>query len=182
MVDARGWPPEARMSEHEADRRAEFVRRAVRTYQGPLISYAQRFLGDVDAARDVVQEVFLRLCRQQWATVEPKLSEWLFTVCRNAALDLRRKLGRGGPLQIDLVDQRTGPAQLSERNDSAQMVLTILETLPPNQQEVIILKIQHHLSYREISSITGQSVGNVGFLLSTGLKSLRARLAVEAQP
>src|SRR6185437_8892654 len=138
------WPTEARMIEHEADAWADFVRRAVRTYEGPLISYAQRFLGDMDAARDVVQEVFLRLCRQDRANIEPKLAEWLFRVCRNAAMDLRRKLGRGGPLQIDLVDHRIGPAQLIEHNDSARIVLEMLATLPLNQQEVIILKIQHH--------------------------------------
>ena len=41
-----------------------WVRRAVDRYEGPLTLYAARLLGDADAARDVVQETFLRLCTQ----------------------------------------------------------------------------------------------------------------------
>jgi RNA polymerase sigma-70 factor (ECF subfamily) len=47
--------------------------------------------------------------------------------------------------------------------------------LPKNQQEVIRLKFQHGLSYKEISTVTNLSVTNVGFLIHTGLKVLRER-------
>ena len=49
----------------------------------------------------------------------------------------------------------------------------MLARLPENQQEVIRLKFQQGLSYKEISSVTGLSVTNVGFLIHTGLKRLR---------
>jgi RNA polymerase sigma-70 factor (ECF subfamily) len=52
----------------------------------------------------------------------------------------------------------------------------MLETLPPNQREVIRLKFQNGFSYREISRISGHSVSNVGFLIHTGMKTLRQRL------
>ena len=48
------------MMPSDADR--QFVREAVRRLEGPLTRYAARLLGDDDAARDVVQESFLRLC------------------------------------------------------------------------------------------------------------------------
>ncbi len=51
-----------------------------------------------------------------------------------------------------------------------------LEQLPENQREVIRLKFQQELSYKEISEATGLAVGNVGFLLHTGLKRLRSLL------
>jgi RNA polymerase sigma-70 factor (ECF subfamily) len=50
--------------------------------------------------------------------------------------------------------------------------------LPDSQQEVIRLRFQEGFSYKEISRITGFSVGNVGYLLHVGLKSLRGRLGV----
>jgi len=49
----------------------------------------------------------------------------------------------------------------------------ILNTLPANQQEVLRLKFQGDLSYQEISRITDLSMGNVGFLIHTGLKTIR---------
>ena len=61
----------------------EWVRAAVGRFEGPLTLYATRLLRDVEAARDVVQETFLRLCTQDRAQVESHLAEWLFTVCRN---------------------------------------------------------------------------------------------------
>ena len=45
-----------------------------------------------------------------------------------------------------------------------------------NQQEVLRLKFQHGLSYREISGVTELTVSHVGVLIHNGLKALRARL------
>ena len=63
-----------------------------------------------------------------------------------------------------------------EQKEELGRVLRILQTLPRNQQEVIRLKFQNGLSYREISEVTKLSVSNVGFLLHTGLKTVRQKL------
>ena len=52
-------------------------------------------------------------------------------------------------------------------------VMRMLERLSDNQREVIVLKFQQDLSYREIQTITGLTTGNIGFLIHTGLKRLR---------
>ena len=54
--------------------------------------------------------------------------------------------------------------------------MQLLDGLPANQQEVIRLKFQHGFSYREISQISGHSVTNVGFLIHSGMKTLRQRM------
>ena len=73
---------------------------------------------------------------------------------------------------------RDGDPQLAaQRRDSAQHANTLMDGLPANQQEVIRLKVEGGLSYREISELTGLSVSNVGYLLHVGLTSIRARLA-----
>ena len=51
-----------------------------------------------------------------------------------------------------------------------------LRALPPNQQEVIRLKFQHGLKYKEIAAVTGLSVSNVGFLIHTAIKQMRGTL------
>jgi RNA polymerase sigma-70 factor (ECF subfamily) len=49
--------------------------------------------------------------------------------------------------------------------------------LPANQREVLYLKFQQGLSYKEIGKVTGHSVSNVGFLIHTGMKTLRGKVA-----
>jgi RNA polymerase sigma-70 factor (ECF subfamily) len=67
-----------------------------------------------------------------------------------------------------------------ERQESANALFRLLDALSPNQREVIRLKFQNDLSYREIAEVTRLSVTNVGFLLHTGLKNLRELLREQA--
>jgi RNA polymerase sigma-70 factor (ECF subfamily) len=73
------------------------------------------------------------------------------------------------------------PAGAAETRDEASRALRLLADLPENQREVLDLKFRHGLMYREIADVTGLSAGNVGFLIHTGLKTLRARMAAKAR-
>lgn len=160
---------------------AAWIRSAVERYEGPLTLYAARLLGDTEAARDVVQETFLRLCSQGKDRIDGRLAEWLFTVCRNRALDVLRKESRMSRLSDVQVSVRAstdpGPPEVAERRESTTLVLGLLDSLPPGQREVIRLKFQNGFSYREISRISGHSIGNVGYLIHVGLKTIRGKLA-----
>ena len=128
-----------------------------------------------------MQDTFLRLCSRQREEIGGRLAEWLFTVCRNRALDVLRKEGRMTRLGDEQVhtcrSPDPDPADAAELRDSAARVLAGLDALPDSQRDVIRLKFQNGFSYREISRISGHSVSNVGFLIHTGLKTLRKRLA-----
>jgi RNA polymerase sigma factor (sigma-70 family) len=153
-------------------------------YEIPLTRYAAHITGDVERAREVVQDTFLKLCRQKPAEIRNHLAQWLYTVCRNRALDVRRKERRMTGIsdaQLQL-QAHSGPvfSAALEKEEQLADVLKILNTLPANQQEVLRLKFQSDLSYDEISRITSLTVGNVGFLIHTGLKTIRER--VRTQP
>ena len=111
-------------------------------------------------------------------------SAWLFTVTRNRALDHLRKNRRIIPMTLpdDRPCAAPGPAATLERRESAASLFSLLDALSPNQREVIRLKFQNDLSYREIADVTQLSVTNVGFLLHTGLKKLRALLREQPLP
>lgn len=163
-----------------------WVLEAVERHEQALVLYAARLLGDQDAARDVVQDTYLKLCRQERDRIEPHLTEWLFTVCRNRALDLLRRRGRVTSLLEEHGEQATSPdpppGEAMEQTEEAAQVMMLLQSLPPSQQEVIRLRFQNGFSYREISGITGHSVTNVGYLMHAGMKTLRMRLrAVQAR-
>jgi RNA polymerase sigma-70 factor (ECF subfamily) len=123
------------------------------------------------------------LLKEDRAAIEPHLAEWLYTVCRNKALDVRRKESRVSSLnEVSASFEPAldpGPDEILDRRESAAKALKYLARLPDNQQECIRLKFQQGLSYKEISAVTKLSVSNVGFLIHTGLKSLRQRMASE---
>ena len=155
-------------------------------YEGPLLRYATRITGDLERGRDVVQDAFPRLCREDRAKVDGHLAEWLFTVCRHRALDVRRKEKRMRPITpAQAAAQPSGEpdqASAAEHRDMAHHVLRLVERLPQNQQEVVRLKFQAGLSYREISRVTELSASNVGYLIHTAIGTLRRQLQVDLEP
>jgi len=168
------------MSSPVADSLESWLKETVARWESDLLRYARHLVGDVERARDVVQETFLKLCQQDRKQLDGHLVEWLFTVCRNGALDVRRKEQRMTTMTLDAVMESVGfdppPDQAAEQRDESNRVLRLIAGLPANQQEVLRLKFQSNLSYREISSITGLSESNVGFLIHVGIKALRERL------
>ena len=147
-----------------------WLQAAVSRFETALTHYAARLVGG-ERAKDVVQDTFVSLCGQRREDVEARLGAWLFTVCRNRALDVLRKEQRLVPLDRD----RAAPG-LAEVRVEARQALAVLGTLPADQQRVIRLKLQSGLSYKEIAAATGLSVSNVGYLIHVGLKSLRAKM------
>ena len=163
-----------------AETREEFVEQALAEFEGPLIGYAMGIVHDLERARDVVQDTFIRLYQQDRDKVSRGLKTWLFTVCRNRALDILRKEKRMVELDdeaaVRIRSSDAGPDDATDWDERVGQVMQALDRLSENQREVIRLKFQQGLSYKEISEVTNLSTGNVGFLLHTGLKRLRTFL------
>ncbi|MBL9151683.1 MAG: sigma-70 family RNA polymerase sigma factor [Verrucomicrobiales bacterium] len=184
MKDTRTPPAAAATDPMPEDTPESMVETAHRDFEGPLIGYAAGLLGgDWERARDVVQDTFLKLYQQDPATVQGRLKSWLYTVTRNRAIDILRK---DKPMTLSsseafeaIDDWRLDPAAEAERSESHAEVLRLVERLPENQREVIRLKFQADLSYKEIAEITDLSVSNVGFLLHTGIKRLRVLMGLD---
>lgn len=163
----------------------DLVRRAVTEFESILTGYTCNLTGDLEMARDVVQETFIKLYAQDPAKLDgPGLKSWLFTVCRNRSLDLMRRRRRLVSIEDSPVDQFADTAATPDRraadSDETALVLATFRRLPANQAEVLRLKFQNDLTYQEIAEVTGLSATNVGFLIHTGLKRLRTLLAPEA--
>jgi RNA polymerase sigma factor (sigma-70 family) len=157
--------------------KSRWIADALKLHESSLLRYARWILSDLESAREVVQETFLRLCREDPARVDGHLAQWLFTVCRNLAFDARKKEARMTPLgdtEIAVLPD------LDERRAVSQ-ILQVVETLPKNQREVIHLKFQCDLSYKEISEITKLSVSNVGFLIHSAVRAIRKQMLSEAE-
>lgn len=155
----------------------EGIQQLLARHEASLIRYAYRITRNAEQARDVVQETFLKLCREFPAEINGHAAAWLYTVCRNRAIDMRRKEQRMSPT----LDVQRATSHESERDphdavvmqDEFRQIFEKMKHLPENQQEVIRLKFQSGLSYKEISEVTGESISQVGVLIHRGIKTLR---------
>jgi RNA polymerase sigma factor (sigma-70 family) len=156
-----------------------WIHAALERHEAALVGFAARITGDLEAARDVVQETYLKLCAERREAVEPHLAEWLFTVCRRGALDVRRKRNRA-ETEVEDMDRHAssdGAVGALEVEEEGARAIALLGRLPEKQREALRLRFQGGLSYKEIARVTDQSIGNVGWLIHMGLKSLREQLA-----
>ena len=148
----------------------------------PLIAYALRLLnGNVEAARDCVQESFLRLCRESQSNVEGHVDAWLFKTCRNRAMDHHRQEARmiidsdSSALATALARSAEPAGHLAQREEQAKLQDQIAR-LPTREQEVLSLRLGQGLSYKQIAEITDMSVSHVGVILHEAVTKLRTAM------
>lgn len=169
--------------------REAWVAGALDRYERPLLQYAARITQNGETARDVVQETFLRLCQADPAKIGDHLAPWLYTVCRNHALNVCQKEARKNSLyerREAAYEPVTGRENLTadagvlaERQEFHQRVRAIIDGLPHVQQEAFWLKFRDGLTYREISGVMGVSLGTVSAAVCTALNVLRHELRSE---
>ena len=166
------------------DEKREWLRGVLQRHGPALRRYAARLTGDVALADAVVQTTLRKLMAATPQPAEDKLAEWLFRVGRNSAVDSnrgRRTSGSaseaGAPAGDDEGDAtpapKAGPRSPSSKT-GGDPLLAALNKLNQVQQEVLRLKFQHGMNYREIGGILNLTVPNVGILIHGAMKQLRA--------
>ncbi len=155
----------------------QFFNETLQRYERPLIRYAQNLVGQLDDARDIVQDVFLRLSQSVHTLDQERIAPWLFTVCKNRATDHLRKHHRLVVMETETLDLEISPAAAPgfemEQEETSATLHRLLKTLPEKQREAIRMKFIAGLSYKEISTVMKTSVGNVGYLIHHGVNAMR---------
>jgi RNA polymerase sigma-70 factor (ECF subfamily) len=151
--------------------------------ESPLLAYARRLLGDFAVAEDVVQEAFMKLHTQFQKVLTPQ--PWLYRTVHNLAVDHQRRANRivlvGDSKDDempanDAVDSQPMPDEQIARWEGIGLVRLVLETLDERSRELIRLRFNEDLSYKEIADRTGLTVGHVGYLLHHALKAMAVEL------
>jgi RNA polymerase sigma factor (sigma-70 family) len=151
--------------------------------ESPLLAYARRLLGDFGVAEDVVQDAFMKLHSQfhQVRTPQP----WLYRAVHNLAVDHQRRANRivlvddrkpDDAPATDIADAQPMPDEQIARWEGIGLVRLVLETLDARSRELIRLRFEEDLSYKEIAERTGLTVGNVGYILHHALKAMALEL------
>ena len=149
----------AGMASGEEHAAAAFVRR----YQARVFGLALTIVGVPALAEDVAQDAFVKAWRHA-ATYDPRrgrVSTWLLTITRNAAIDaIRYRHEQGDELDTSLALRQA------------------LSELPPEQATPIVMMTFYGLTANEIATSNDVPLGTVKTRVRRGLRALRERLGV----
>lgn len=150
-------------------------------YKDKVYSIALRYSGDPAVAQDIAQDTFLKL----FASIgsfrgEANFDSWLYRLVVNACFDQKRKTRRLTPLIDGFLDLMPAPetSALDDvlRAEMSAHIREVVESLPPDQRMVIVLRYTEGLSYEEIAGILGCPAGTIASRLSRVHKVLERRL------
>ena len=148
-------------------------------YETRLVAYAARYTGSLDIAKDVCQEVFLKLItRPPRVLICDRLGPWLFRVTRNLAIDNKRRRKFELP---ELENDRTelaaegDPLQSVSQKSDAELVRHLVETLPRELRDVVELRIDGGTPFKDIAMILRIPQGTALWRMHRAVEILRQR-------
>jgi len=143
--------------------------------------------GDREIAKDLVSETFLgafQSIKNYKKRSGAKFSTWLFSIAHKKIIDYYRLQKNRKNISLEkvshsLVDNSESNLEKISKKQKQQLIIKYLAKLPPNLQEILILKFIDELDYSEIQQITGQKPGNIRVLVHRALKQLKNMLDSE---
>jgi RNA polymerase sigma-70 factor (ECF subfamily) len=155
-------------------------------YRTRLSRYVERFTYDVEDARDITQDVFIKVYGAL-DSFDPrfKFSTWLFRIAGNAAIDhLRRRRVRTLPLErppgedgearaVDPPETRPNPHEELTRQRLRTALSHAIDRLPDDYRELISLRHYGEMPYEEIAELKGMPLGTVKNKLFRARQALR---------
>ena len=150
----------------------EWIGRLYDRHGAALYRYAVMVLADTAAAADVVQTVFVALLRRRSA---PVLDErYLRRAVRNECFSALRKRRRD--VLASAVPILEAADAASDRPDERLALEQALRELPPDQREVVHLKVFEGMTFQEIADLTDESINTIASRYRYALEKLRVQL------
>ena len=143
---------------------------------GPALhAHALAILADPAAAEDVVQDAFVRVWpRRERLTEHEQLDGYLFKAVRNLALDQQRRGVRAARRILSVTP--AAPLAAADGPD-VERIDEALRGLPPEQREVVVLRVHLGLSFAEVAERTDTPLGTVHSRWRYAMTRLRERLS-----
>lgn len=159
----------------------EAFQRIYEKYQAYLVNLAAHLLTDPNAAQDVIQDVFVSFVKSiQDFQLTGSLRSYLATCVANKARDYLRSRQRHPQASLETEPQvctdHPGPVQMVMADEQQQRTRRALEALPYEQREVITMRLQGGLRFRQIAQAQNSSIGTVLSRYRYGLQKLRTLL------
>lgn len=152
-------------------------------YLKKVYTYIYYRVGSVDDAEDITESVFLHalihLDRYQDRGIP--FSAWLLRIAHNLVANWHRNSSRRRVVDLDSVeplhDTSPTPEEAVESEEEKREILAILEALPAERQQALILRYAEGMKHKEIGEVMGKSAGAVKVLIHRTLISLHRSLS-----
>lgn len=170
-------------AEGDTDSFGELVRR----HQGSVINYFHRYTRNIETARELSQEVFLRIfkARKRYRPTA-KFTTYLFRVAHNLAINtiIAKKRPISVPLETEdpdtvdpvLASESDNPEEAILVSEESRFIEDALSSLSERERSVLIMKYTLDMSYAEIADATGDSESAVDSLLMRAKRKLKREL------
>ncbi|MBA3582959.1 MAG: sigma-70 family RNA polymerase sigma factor [Gemmatimonadetes bacterium] len=167
-------------------------REIVHRYEGRIVNFIQRSIGDRDRAQDLAQETFIRVYRHlKRFDTSKKFSTWIYTIASNLAKNELRNRSRSPlvlyqslrprgeddqrPLQFE--DSSSRPDDMFTNRHLRELVDATVATLAAHHREVFVMRELEGRSYEEIATLTRCNLGTVKSRLNRARHAFAERIA-----
>jgi RNA polymerase sigma-70 factor, ECF subfamily len=173
----------------DVENRAQRFRELIEPLLNDAYTFARYLSRDASAAEDIVQEASLRAFRHLDSLRSHDPRAWLLKIVRNCFYSWREKVVQAGLQSFDAdspdddsyslgegadqAQQDLDPQRILERTMKRDAVREMIEALPVQYREVLILRELNDLSYREIAELSGVPIGTVMSRLARARDLLR---------
>jgi RNA polymerase sigma-70 factor (ECF subfamily) len=162
----------------------------VRRHQTSVLNLVYRYVGDRTKAKDLAQEVFIRVWRAA-NRYEPKakFTTWIYRITANLCLNELKSIKGKKLVQLEAEEESRqntnfethpnasrSPEDLLLAEERSRQVSEALQSLPESQRMALILKRYDNLSYDEIAKIMECSISAVESLLVRAKRNLQEKL------
>ena len=175
------------LADHLAGRSGQFEL-LVERHSPELYRFLARFTGSATTADDIVQETFLQVhLSAETFDRSRRFKPWLFTIAANKARDWMRSRARKPEVPLDahvgneqdegqrflhlLADEMDAPSIVLEDKEQQEIVRQVVEDLPDNLREVLVLNYFQHFAYKEIAEMLDVPLGTVKSRLHAAVRA-----------
>lgn len=164
-------------------------RKLVERHQERIYGYLMGMVKDTDVADDLFQETFVKAVRAMQRkrgsyTAQGRWLQWIMRIARNTALDYLRSRKRARArfvmendegFELDQIasDGKPDASERLERSEQAAWLYACIDRLPPEQREVVLLRHESELTFREIAELTDCSINTALGRMRYALLNLR---------
>ena len=152
-------------------------------WQGELLGTLFYLVGNLEDARDALQDAFIKCWRNHEKLDDVKnLKAWIFRIALNSGRDVRetawRRRRQGLPEdETMLISHDAPPDEIMEQDERLVRLRAALAALRPEEQEVFLMRQNGELTYEEIAETMGIPAGTVKTRMRLALTKLREVLA-----
>jgi RNA polymerase sigma-70 factor (ECF subfamily) len=179
-LDRPNQPQDEQLLVERAKRDPEAFGRLYDTYFGKIYAYVYRKTGDRQAAEDLTADTFMKALAniKGYRYTGQPFAAWLYRIAANVVTDHYRSRRVAAPLDdsLQVAGTEGNPEAVALHLDDQQAVARAIQTLSPDQQDVILLRFSGGLKLKEIAEVVGKTEGAVKALMFRALGGLKGKL------